>query len=126
MTQTSSGIEPVFMLGYQRKRKINPGDATPNQEILTDEVGDKWIAYTVLHHNFKKYLEVNGKNSDIKIEDIDELIKDSPYYKATSNDIDWKSKVKMQGRIQKWIDHSISVTVNVPNETTKRNNRYII
>ncbi len=122
LTQTTSGIEPVFMPVYKRRRKVNPND----QDVVisyTDEVGDSWEEYNVFHHNFLTWMEVNGIDSkEAKTFDqkkIDELIKKSPYHKATSNDIDWLNKVRLQGSIQKWVDHSISVTVNLPKEATK-------
>ena len=122
MTQTTSGIEPVFMPVYKRRRKVNPGDADSNV-AFTDEVGDSWEEYNVFHHKFITWLKVNGYNADeVKNYDdnaINKLVKKSPYYKATSNDIDWLSKIKMQGDIQKWVDHSISVTVNLPNDVTE-------
>lgn len=122
MSQTTSGIEPVFMPVYKRRRKVNPNDASAKVSFV-DEVGDSWEEYNVFHHKFLEMLKINGHDVE-KIESyddkfIDELIKLSPYYKATSNDIDWVSKVKMQGAIQKWVDHSISVTVNLPNEVSE-------
>ena len=122
MTQTTSGIEPVFLPVYKRRRKVNPGDVNVNV-TFTDEVGDKWEEFNVFHHMFLKWLEVNGHNAEeVKTyseEKINELVEKSPYYKATSNDVDWVSKVKMQGLIQKWVDHSISVTVNLPSDATE-------
>ena len=120
MTQTSSGIEPVFMPVYKRRRKVNPNDKGVRVDFV-DEVGDSWEEYVVFHHRFKQWMQVNNidttKNYSQK--EIDELVKKSPYYKATSNDINWVSKVTMQGAIQKWVDHSISVTVNLPNNVTE-------
>lgn len=120
MTQTSSGIEPVFMPVYKRRRKVNPNDKDVRVDFV-DEVGDSWEEYVVFHHRFKQWMEVNGldldKNYDQK--ELDALIKKSPYYKATSNDVDWMSKVSMQGAVQKWVDHSISVTINLPNDATE-------
>ena len=120
MTQTSSGIEPVFMPVYKRRRKVNPNDKEARVDFV-DEVGDSWEEYVVFHHRFKQWMEVNGydltKNYDQK--ELDVLIKKSPYYKATSNDVDWMSKVSMQGAVQKWVDHSISVTINLPNDATE-------
>ena len=120
MTQTSSGIEPVFMPVYKRRRKVNPNDKGARVDFV-DEVGDSWEEYVVFHHRFKQWMEVNGfdltKNYDQK--ELDTLIKKSPYYKATSNDVDWMSKVSMQGAVQKWVDHSISVTINLPNDATE-------
>ncbi|MBN2681393.1 MAG: adenosylcobalamin-dependent ribonucleoside-diphosphate reductase [Bacteroidales bacterium] len=122
MTQTSSGIEPVFLPVYRRRRKVNPNDKE-SKVAFRDEVGDSWEEYNVFHHKFITWLEVNGYNTEeVKTYDekqLDELIRKSPYYKATSNDIDWVSKVKMQGAIQKWVDHSISVTVNLPADATE-------
>jgi ribonucleoside-diphosphate reductase alpha chain len=120
MSQTTSGIEPVFMPVYKRRRKVNPNDKNVRVDFV-DEVGDSWEEYIVFHHRFKQWMEVNNIDTS-KIysnEEINELIEKSPYYKATSNDVDWLSKVRMQGAIQKWIDHSISVTINVPNEATE-------
>lgn len=120
MTQTSSGIEPVFMPVYKRRRKVNPNDKEARVDFV-DEVGDSWEEYVVFHHRFKQWMEVNGfdltKNYAQK--ELDQLIKKSPYYKATSNDVDWMSKVSMQGAVQKWVDHSISVTINLPNDATE-------
>lgn len=122
MTQTTSGIEPVFLPVYKRRRKVNPNDKDVKISF-TDEVGDHWEEFNVFHHMFLKWLEVNGYNvEEVKTyvqEQIDELVAKSPYYKATSNDVDWVSKVKMQGLIQKWVDHSISVTVNLPSDATE-------
>ncbi len=117
MTQTTSGIEPVFLPAYKRRRKVNPNDKDSNISFI-DELGDSWEEYNVFHHKFITWLEANGHNTEeIKTwedEKVNELIKASPYYKATSNDVDWEAKVKMQGAIQKWVDHSISVTINLP------------
>lgn len=117
MTQTTSGIEPVFLPVYKRRRKVNPGDKDVRIDF-TDESGDTWEEYIVFHHKFKTWMEANGyeTNRDYSQEDLNELVKKSPYYKATSNDVDWLAKVRMQGRIQKWVDHSISVTINLPAE----------
>ncbi len=119
MTQTTSGIEPVFLPVYKRRRKVNPNDKESNITFV-DEVGDSWEEYNVFHHNFLTWLEVNGlKTGEVKNlsdKDVEELVKRSPYYKATSNDVDWMQKVKMQGAIQKWVDHSISVTINLPSD----------
>jgi ribonucleoside-diphosphate reductase alpha chain len=122
MTQTTSGIEPVFMPVYKRRRKVNPNDK--NVKItFTDKVGDTWEEYNVFHHKFLVWLEVNGYNASEVMtysdEQIQELVAKSPYAGATSNDVDWVSKVKMQGLIQKWVDHSISVTVNLPNDVSE-------
>ena len=118
MTQTTSGIEPVFLPVYKRRRKVNPNDKDARIDFV-DEVGDSWEEYVVFHHRFKEWMLVNGFDvtKNYSQQEMDQLVEKSPYYKATSNDIDWMSKVRMQGRIQKWVDHSISVTINVPNET---------
>ncbi len=122
MSQTTSGIEPVFRPVYKRRRKVNPSDKDVNVTYV-DEVGDSWEEYNVYHHKFITWLEVNGHSvsslAKIPQEELDKMVEKSPYYKATANDIDWVSKVKMQGAIQKWVDHSISVTVNLPNEVTE-------
>ncbi|MFI1743555.1 adenosylcobalamin-dependent ribonucleoside-diphosphate reductase [Thalassobellus sediminis] len=120
MTQTSSGIEPVFMPVYKRRRKVNPNDKEARIDFV-DDVGDSWEEYVVFHHRFKQWMEVNGIDTtkNFSQTEIDDLIKKSPYYKATSNDVDWLSKVSMQGAIQKWVDHSISVTINLPNDATE-------
>lgn len=119
MTQTSSGIEPVFMVSYKRRRKINPNDKSARVDFV-DEVGDSWEEYHVFHHKFIVWLEVNGYNAEevaaMNEDDLAKIVKKSPYYGATANDVDWLNKVKLQGSVQKWIDHSISVTVNVPND----------
>ncbi len=119
MTQTSSGVEPVFMVSYKRRRKVNPNDKQVKVDFV-DEVGDSWEEYHVFHHKFMTWLDVNGYNSEevskMAEVDLNEIIKQSPYYGATANDVDWVEKVKLQGAVQKWVDHSISVTVNVPNE----------
>lgn len=116
MTQTTSGIEPVFMPVYKRRRKVNPNDENVHIDYI-DETGDAFEEYIVFHHKFLTWMEVNGYDPDKRYtqEEIDELVAKSPYHKATSNDVDWLMKVKMQGRIQKWVDHSISVTINLPN-----------
>ena len=116
MTQTTSGIEPVFMPVYMRRRKVNPNDANVRVDFV-DETGDTFEEYVVFHHKFLTWMKVNGydPNKHYTQEEIDDLVAKSPYYKATSNDVDWLMKVKMQGRIQKWVDHSISVTINLPN-----------
>lgn len=117
MTQTTSGIEPVFMPVYKRRRKVNPGDADVHVDFV-DEVGDSFEEYIVYHKKFLEWMNVNGIDSTKKYtqDEIDKLVEQSPYYKATANDVDWLEKVKMQGAIQKWVDHSISVTVNLPND----------
>jgi ribonucleoside-diphosphate reductase alpha chain len=122
MTQTTSGIEPLFMPIYKRRRKVNPGDANSKVDSI-DDLGDSWELYNVFHYKFITWLEVNGYNAQevLKSDDktINEIIEKSPYYKATANDIDWLSKVRMQGEIQKWVDHSISVTINLPSSATE-------
>ncbi|MFN8266623.1 MAG: adenosylcobalamin-dependent ribonucleoside-diphosphate reductase [Chitinophagales bacterium] len=120
MSQTSSGIEPVFLPVYKRRRKVNPNDKNVRVDFV-DEVGDSWEEYVVFHHRFKQWMEINGYNTNRNFtqEELEELVKKSPYYKATSNDVDYLKKVQMQGAIQKWIDHSISVTINMPNEVTE-------
>ncbi|MBD99217.1 MAG: ribonucleoside-diphosphate reductase, adenosylcobalamin-dependent [Verrucomicrobia bacterium] len=122
MTQTTSGIEPVFMVSYKRRRKVNPNDKSVKVDFI-DEVGDAWEEYHVFHHNFKTWLEVNGHNltrvATYSEDELNALIEQSPYNKATANDVDWVNKVKMQGAIQKWVDHSISVTVNVPEDISE-------
>ena len=117
MTQTTSGIEPVFMPFYKRRRKVNPNDAEVHVDFV-DEVGDSFEEYVVYHPKFLEWMRVNGLDSDKHYtqEEIGELVARSPYYKATANDVDWLMKVRMQGAIQKWVDHSISVTVNLPND----------
>ena len=117
MTQTTSGIEPVFLPVYKRRRKVNPNDTSVKVDFV-DEVGDSWEEYVVFHHKFVNWMEANGYSTTKRYspEEIDALIEKSPYYKATSNDVDWLQKVRMQGKIQKWVDHSISVTINLPNE----------
>ena len=122
MSQTTSGVEPAFLISYKRRRKINPNDKDARVDF-TDEVGDTWMEYPVFHHHFKTYLEVNGYDLDevekMTEEEINTLIENSPYHLATSNDVDWVKKVEMQGRLQKHIDHSISVTVNLPNDISE-------
>ena len=122
MSQTTSGIEPVFRTVYKRRRKINPSDHDTHVDYQ-DETGEKFQEYNVYHHNFVKWLEANGydtsKLETISDKELDEWVAASPYYKATANDIDWVAKVKMQGAIQKWVDHSISVTVNLPNNVSE-------
>lgn len=120
LSQTTSGIEPVFMPVYKRRRKVNPNDKDVRVDFI-DEVGDSWEEYVVFHHKFKMWMEVNGIDSskNYSQDEINVLIEKSPYYKATSNDVDYISKVEMQGAIQKWVDHSISVTINVPNDVTE-------
>ena len=120
MSQTTSGIEPVFLPVYKRRRKVNPNDKDVRVDFV-DEVGDSWEEYIVFHHRFKEWMEVNRIDTDKNYtqDEINKIIEISPYYKATSNDVDWLSKVEMQGAIQKWVDHSISVTINVPNDATE-------
>ena len=122
MTQTTSGIEPVFLPYYVRRRKVNPNDQNVNI-TFTDDVGDCWEEYYVFHHKFLDWCQVQGLSKEevvkLPVEKVDELVSKSPYYKASSADIDWVAKVKMQGSIQKWVDHSISVTVNLPNSVTE-------
>ena len=117
MTQTTSGIEPVFMPVYKRRRKVNPNDPQTHVDFV-DETGDAFEEYIIFHHKFVEWMTVNGYDPTKRYtqEEIDKLVEKSPYYKATSNDVDWLMKVKMQGRIQKWVDHSISVTINLPND----------
>lgn len=120
LSQTTSGIEPVFLPVYKRRRKVNPNDKDVRVDFV-DEVGDSWEEYIVFHHHFKTWMDVNGYDTskNYSQEEINELIAKSPYHKATSNDVDWLSKVQMQGAIQKWVDHSISVTINIPNDATE-------
>ena len=120
MTQTTSGIEPVFLPVYKRRRKVNPNDKNVRVDFV-DEVGDSWEEYVVFHHRFKQWMEANGIATDKNYsqEELNKIVKKSPYYKATSNDVDWMSKVRMQGAVQKWVDHSISVTINLPNDATE-------
>ena len=117
MTQTTSGIEPVFLPVYKRRRKVNPNDLSIKVDFV-DDSGDAFEEYIVFHHKFVSWMEANGFSATKKYtpEEIDELVAKSPYHKATSNDVDWLQKVKMQGRMQKWVDHSISVTINLPND----------
>ena len=120
MTQTTSGIEPVFMPVYKRRRKVNPND--PNARVdFVDETGDAFEEYTVFHHKFVTWMMANGYSPAKKYseEDIEKMVAQSPYYKSTSNDVDWLRKVTMQGRMQKWVDHSISVTINLPNDASE-------
>ncbi|MGC1390311.1 MAG: adenosylcobalamin-dependent ribonucleoside-diphosphate reductase [Bacteroidales bacterium] len=119
MTQTTSGIEPIFSTFYKRRRKVNPNDLDV-KVTFKDEVGDSWEEFNVFHHKFVDWLKLNGYDTDevtrMRDEEIESIIAKSPYYKATANDVDWIAKVKMQGAIQKWVDHSISVTINLPAE----------
>ena len=122
MTQTTSGIEPVFQPVYRRRRKVNPNDKNVHVDLV-DEVGDSFEEYVVFHHKFITWMEANGYTYDsthrYTSAEIDELVQKSPYYKATANDVDWLEKVQMQGAIQKWVDHSISVTINLPNDVSE-------
>ncbi len=120
MTQTTSGIEPVFMPVYKRRRKVNPNDVNVHVDFV-DESGDSFEEFIVFHHKFAEWMKINGYdvNKHYSDEEIDALVAESPYYKATSNDIDWVAKVRMQGMIQKWVDHSISVTVNLPADVSE-------
>ncbi len=117
MTQTTSGIEPIFSTFYKRRRKVNPNDKDV-KVAFKDDVGDAWEEFNVFHHKFIEWLRLNGYDTDevtrMKDEEIESIIAKSPYYKATANDVDWIAKVRMQGEIQKWVDHSISVTINLP------------
>lgn len=120
MTQTTSGIEPVFLPVYKRRRKINPND--PDVRVdFTDESGDSFEEYIVYHPKFTTWMKVNGIEikDNYSQEELDEILAKSPYYKATSNDVDWLAKVRMQGRVQKWVDHSISVTINLPSDVSE-------
>jgi len=123
MTQTTSGIEPAFMLTYKRRRKVNPNDKNAKIDFV-DDMKDSWEEFIVLHHKFVTWLEVNGYDpAEVKKlpqAERNKIIEKSPYYKACANDVDWIAKVNMQGAIQKWVDHSISVTVNVPKNTSEK------
>ena len=122
MTQTTSGIEPVFQPVYRRRRKVNPNDKNVHVDLV-DEVGDSFEEYVVFHHKFITWMNANGYAYDpahrYTTAEIDELVQKSPYYKATANDVNWLEKVQMQGAIQKWVDHSISVTINLPNDVSE-------
>jgi ribonucleoside-diphosphate reductase alpha chain len=120
MTQTSSGIEPVFLPVYKRRRKVNPNDAKVRIDFV-DEVGDSWEEYIVFHHKFVTWMASNNIDTTKHYteEELNKIIEKSPYFKATSNDVDWMSKVRMQGQVQKWVDHSISVTINLPSSATE-------
>jgi ribonucleoside-diphosphate reductase alpha chain len=119
MTQTTSGIEPIFSTFYKRRRKVNPNDKDV-KVTFRDEVGDSWEEFNVFHHKFVDWLRLNGYDPDqvtrMGDKEIEEIIEKSPYNKACANDVDWVAKVRMQGAIQKWVDHSISVTINLPSE----------
>ncbi|MNK37596.1 Ribonucleoside-diphosphate reductase NrdZ [compost metagenome] len=120
MSQTTSGVEPVFMPVYKRRRKVNPNDKEVRVDFV-DEVGDSWEEYIVFHHKFKDWMSINGHDTNYNYsqDELNALIEKSPYYKATSNDVDYLEKVRMQGEIQKWVDHSISVTINMPNDVSE-------
>ncbi|MDE7380724.1 MAG: adenosylcobalamin-dependent ribonucleoside-diphosphate reductase, partial [Muribaculaceae bacterium] len=120
MTQTSSGIEPVFLPLYRRRRKVNPNDENVSIDFV-DETGDAFEEFIVYHPKFLKWMKIHGieKKKNLSQEELDELVRKSPYYKASSNEIDWMEKVRMQGAVQKWIDHSISVTINLPNDVSE-------
>lgn len=128
MTQSTSGIEPVFLPVYKRRRKVNPNDKDVRVDFV-DENGDSWEEYVVFHHKFVTWMESKGYPTAKKYtnEEVDAMVAESPYYKATSNDVDWLQKVKMQGRVQKWVDHSISVTINLPADVSEElvNDLYI-
>lgn len=120
MTQTTSGIEPVFMPVYKRRRKVNPSDENVRIDF-TDEVGDSFEEYVVYHHKFLEWMHINeiDVRDNMSLDELNDLVARSPYYKATANDVDWLEKVRMQGAIQKWVDHSISVTINLPNDVSE-------
>lgn len=120
MSQTTSGIEPVFLPVYKRRRKVNPNDKDARVDFV-DEVGDSWEEYNVFHHRFVQWMEVHGYKTDkvYSNEELEAMVKQSPYYGATSNDVNYLKKVKMQGAIQKWVDHSISVTINMPADVSE-------
>jgi len=120
MTQTTSGLEPVFMPVYKRRRKVNRDDENANVTFV-DENGDAFEEFIVFHHKFVEWMKINGINPAQKFtpEEVDELVARSPYHKATAQDVDWVNKVKMQGRMQKWVDHSISVTINLPSDVSE-------
>ncbi|MCM4163958.1 MULTISPECIES: adenosylcobalamin-dependent ribonucleoside-diphosphate reductase [unclassified Arenibacter] len=120
MTQTTSGIEPVFLPVYKRRRKVNPNDKDVRIDFV-DEVGDSWEEYLVFHHKFKQWMTTQGMDTEKNYsqEELQKIVESSPYYKATSNDVDWLSKVRLQGAVQKWVDHSISVTINLPNDVSE-------
>ena len=121
MTQTTSGIEPVFMPVYKRRRKVNPTDTDVHVDLV-DESGDSFEEFIVFHHKFLTWMKINGYDTEKRYtqEELDQLVEKSPYYKATANDVDWLMKVRMQGAIQKWVDHSISVTINLPNNVDEQ------
>ena len=121
MTQTTSGIEPVFMPVYKRRRNVNPTDTDVHVDFV-DESGDSFEEFIVFHHKFLTWMKINGYDTEKRYtqEELDQLVEKSPYYKATANDVDWLMKVRMQGAIQKWVDHSISVTINLPNNVDEQ------
>jgi ribonucleoside-diphosphate reductase alpha chain len=121
MTQTTSGIEPVFMPVYKRRRKVNPTDTDVHVDFV-DESGDSFEEFIVFHHKFLTWMKIIGYDTEKRYtqEELDQLVEKSPYYKATANDVDWLMKVRMQGAIQKWVDHSISVTINLPNNVDEQ------
>lgn len=121
MTQTTSGIEPVFMPVYKRRRKVNPNDADVHVDFV-DESGDSFEEFVVYHHKFLEWMKVKGLDTEKRYtqDELDKIVAQSPYYKATANDVDWLMKVRMQGAIQKWVDHSISVTINLPNNVDEQ------
>ena len=123
MAQTTSGLEPVFMPAYKRRKKVNANDENANITFI-DEVGDAWEEYNVLHHKFADWAEINGydpkKLKDMGADELQKIVAESPYHKATSNDVDWLKKVELQGAVQKWVDHSISVTINLPEDVPEK------
>lgn len=120
MTQTTSGIEPVFKVVYKRRRKVNPNDVNVRVDFVNED-GDSFEEYMVFHHKFLTWMQANGYdvNKNYSQEELDEIVAKSPYHKATADDVDWLNKVRMQGRIQKWVDHSISVTINLPENVSE-------
>ena len=120
MTQTTSGIEPVFLPVYRRRRKVNPNDPEVRIDYV-DETGDAFEEYVVYHHKFVTWMETQGieRRDNYTQEELDALVEKSPYFHATANDVDWLEKVRMQGRVQKWVDHSISVTINLPSDVSE-------
>lgn len=120
MTQTTSGIEPIFLPIYKRRRKVNPSDENVRVDFV-DEVGDSFEEYVVYHQKFLEWMKINGieEKENLTNEELEDLVAKSPYYKATANDVDWMEKVRMQGEVQKWVDHSISVTINLPKDVSE-------
>ncbi|MBD5308946.1 MAG: adenosylcobalamin-dependent ribonucleoside-diphosphate reductase [Bacteroides sp.] len=120
MTRTTSGIEPVFQPVYKRRRKVNPGDENVRIDFV-DDMGDSFEEYIVYHDKFLEWMKINNIQQEATLtpEQLEDLVAKSPYYKATASDVDWMEKVRMQGAIQKWVDHSISVTINLPNDVTE-------